>query len=205
MTRTAPVSIGLTGGIASGKSTVAAVLAELGAIVIDADALAHQAVAPGTAGLAEIESRFGAEVINADGGLDRAALGAIVFADETEREALNAIIHPRVREAARAVREHADADDVVVEDIPLLVETGQADRFELVVVVQAEESARIQRMVDHRGMTDEDARSRIRAQASDAERAAVADVVLRNEGTVEELRTQTEQLWHDTIVPLRHQ
>ncbi|MGO1184190.1 MAG: dephospho-CoA kinase [Micrococcaceae bacterium] len=205
MTRTAPVSIGLTGGIASGKSTVAAVLAELGAIVIDADALAHQAVAPGTEGLAEIEARFGAEVINADGGLDRAALGVIVFADETEREALNAIIHPRVREAARAVRERADADDVVVEDIPLLVETGQADRFELVVVVQAEESARIQRMVDHRGMTDDDARSRLRAQASDAERAAVADVVLRNEGTVEELRARTEQLWRDTIEPLRSQ
>lgn len=204
MSRTAPVSVGLTGGIAAGKSTVATVLAELGAIVIDADALAHEAVAPGTEGLAEIEATFGSEVIGADGRLDRAALGAIVFADETQRETLNQIIHPRVRAAARAVRERAAADDVVVEDIPLLVETGQADRFELVLVVQADEQMRIQRMVEHRGLTEDEARARIRAQATDEERSAVADIVLRNEGNTEQLAEQTREIWNTSIEPLRH-
>lgn len=205
MSRVAPVSVGLTGGIASGKSTVSAMLAELGAIVIDADALARQAVAPGSDGLAEVVARFGGGVLHEDGTLNRPALGAIVFGDDDERAALDAIIHPRVRAASAAAREQAQADDIVVEDIPLLVETGQADRFELVLVVQAEEEARVRRMIEHRGMTEDDARARIRSQASDAERAAVADVVLRNEGTVEELRAQTEELWHTTIEPLRHQ
>lgn len=188
-------SVGLTGGIASGKSAVAARLAEHGALIIDADLLAREALEPGSPGLDEVISTFGRELVTEAGELDRAALGRVVFNDEEARARLNAIVHPRVRAEAARLREGASAGTVVVEDIPLLVETGQQDRFDLVLVVQAPESQRISRMLENRGSTEEDARARISAQATDAERAAAADVVLDNSGTVEELRRQVDELY----------
>ncbi|GHD01498.1 dephospho-CoA kinase [Zhihengliuella salsuginis] len=194
------IDVGLTGGIASGKSTVAAELAALGATVVDADALARQVVAPGTAGLAEVVAAFGERVLTAAGEMDRPAVGALVFGDDGARERLNGIIHPRVRaEASRLRREAIDAAGggraVVVQDIPLLVETGQADRFDYVVVVQAPLEERVRRMVADRGMTEADARARIAAQATDEERAAVADALLRNDATRDDLRRAVRRVW----------
>ncbi|MGP9528409.1 dephospho-CoA kinase [Glutamicibacter sp. AOP5-A2-18] len=187
--------VGLTGGVASGKSAVAAKLAELGAVVIDADALARDVVAPGTPGLAAIKDAFGSEVLLPDGALDRKALGAIVFADEQQRQTLNNIVHPLVREAAGALRTKAPEDSLVVEDIPLLVESGQADRFDAVIVIQAPHDERIRRMVQDRGWSVEEAKARMAAQASDEQRAAVADFVLDNSGSLEELEAQVSVLF----------
>lgn len=193
--------IALTGGIAAGKSTVARRLAELGATVIDADQLSREVVAPGTDGLAAVRERFGPGVIGADGALDRPALGELVFSDEGARRDLEGIIHPRVRERAAKLAAAAPQGSPVVQDIPLLVETGQAGDFDLVLVVQAPREQRVQRMVDDRGMTPEEAASRIGAQASDAERAAVADVLLDNSGTVEELLAQVDRAWRERVQP----
>lgn len=193
--------IALTGGIAAGKSTVARRLAELGATVIDADLLSREVVAPGTDGLAAVRERFGPGVIGADGALDRPALGELVFSDEGARRDLEGIIHPRVRERAAKLAAAAPQGSPVVQDIPLLVETGQAGDFDLVLVVQAPGEQRVQRMVDDRGMTPEEAASRIGAQASDAERAAVADVLLDNSGTVEELLAQVDRAWRERVQP----
>lgn len=193
--------IALTGGIAAGKSTVARRLAELGAIVIDADLLSREVVAPGTDGLAAVQERFGPGVIGADGALDRPALGELVFSDEGARRDLEGIIHPRVRERAAELAAAAPQGSPVVQDIPLLVETGQAGDFDLVLVVQAPREQRVQRMVDDREMTPEEAASRIGAQASDAERVAVADVLLDNSGTVEELLAQVDRAWRERVQP----
>ncbi|WP_313813149.1 dephospho-CoA kinase [Glutamicibacter sp.] len=187
--------VGLTGGVASGKSVVAARLAELGAVVIDADVLAREVVEPGTPGLAGITAAFGQEVLNPDGSLNRQALGAIVFGDQLQREKLNSIVHPLVREAAGTLRNAADAGAIVVEDIPLLVETGQQERFDAVVVVQAGRAERIRRMVQDRGWSEEDAVSRMAAQATDEQRAVVADFVLENSGTRQELIDQVDALY----------
>jgi len=187
--------VGLTGGVASGKSAVAAKLAELGAVVIDADLLAREVVAPGTAGLAAIKDSFGQHVVQPDGSLDRKALGAIVFSDEQARLKLNAIVHPLVRQAAQARREQAPHGALVVEDIPLLVESGQTQNFDAVIVVQAPQAERIRRMVHDRGWTDDEARSRMAAQATDEQRAAVADYVLDNSGTLEDLQAQVSALY----------
>lgn len=192
------LSVGLTGGIGSGKSVVSTRMAERGAVVIDADLLARQVLEPGTEGLAEVVEVFGDQVVDDHGALDRAALGNIVFADDTARARLNQIVHPRVRAEAASRREAAPEGSAVVEDIPLLVETGQQDRFDVVVVVQAPYQERIRRMIENRGMSREEAESRIKAQASDAERAAAADVVLNNAGTPEELQSQVDQLM-DTL------
>ncbi len=188
------LSVGLTGGIASGKSVVSARMAELGALIIDADVLAREALAPGSGGLAEVVEVFGQDVLAEDGSLDRPALGRIVFADEAARERLNGIVHPRVRAEAARLREQAEPGAVVVEDIPLLVETGQQDRFDVVVVVQAPEQERIRRIVEDRDGSEEDARARIAAQATDAQRQAAADVVLENTGSLEQLRGQVDEL-----------
>ncbi|MGG5172621.1 dephospho-CoA kinase [Pseudarthrobacter sp. J1738] len=193
--------IGLTGGIASGKSAVSHRLAELGAVVVDADELARIAVEPGSQGLAEVTAEFGTGVIAPDGSLDRKALGALIFADEERREKLNAIIHPKVRALAGAAIAAAAPESVVVEDIPLLVETGQASRFDLVIVVDAPEETRIQRMIEHRGMSREEAESRIAAQASREERLAVADVVVENSGTLQDLINNVDAIWQNTIQP----
>jgi dephospho-CoA kinase len=192
--------IGLTGGIASGKSVVARRLAEHGAVHVDADALAREVVEPGTPGLAAIAAQFGAEVIAPDGSLDRAALGAIVFREPEKRLALNAITHPAVWALARERFEAAEAADpraVVVYDVPLLAEAA-ADRpmrFDLVVVVHADRQTRLNRMVELRGMTREEATHRLNSQASDTERLAIADVVIDSNGTIEETLVQADELW----------
>lgn len=188
------LSVGLTGGIASGKSAVSQRMAELGAVVIDADLLARHVMEPGTEGLAEAVEAFGEGILRADGSLDRPVLGQIVFADETARQRLNSIVHPRVRAESARLREAAPAGSVVVEDLPLLVETGQQGRFDVVVVVHAPEQERIRRVVEDRGSTEEDARSRMAAQATDAQREAAADVLLDNSGPPDQLRVQVDEL-----------
>lgn len=190
--------IGLTGGIAAGKSVAARRFIELGAVVIDADALAREVVAPGTLGLEQVVETFGPEVLAADGSLDRAALAARVFGDAEARRRLEALLHPQVRRLA-AEREAAaaavDPDAVVVHDIPLLVETGQAETFGMVVVVHAPQEQRVSRLVDGRGMPEPEARARVAAQADDDARLAAADVVLDGTGTDDELRHQVDVLW----------
>ncbi len=195
--------VGLTGGIAAGKSAVARHLAERGAVVVDADLLAREAVAPGSPGLGEVAAAFGPDILRADGALDRPALGALVFADTSARERLNAIVHPRVRALAAALIDGAPEDAVVVEDIPLLVETGQAARFHLVVVVDAPDDLRVDRMVGQRGMDPADARRRIAAQASRADRLREADAVLANDRTLDDLLAATDALWDARMVPFR--
>jgi dephospho-CoA kinase len=187
--------VGLTGGVASGKSTVSAMLRDLGAVVIDADLLAREVVAPGTDGLAEIMAVFGPEVLTADGELDRPAMGAIVFADEEARRKLEAIIHPRVRERGAQMEADAGPDAVVVHDIPLLAETGQASTFDAVVVVDAPVETQVERMVSLRGMSREEAEARIGAQASRDERLAVATHVIDNTGTLEDLRERVTEVF----------
>ncbi|GAA4750547.1 hypothetical protein GCM10023328_36720 [Modestobacter marinus] len=194
------VKIGLTGGIGSGKSTVAALLAERGAVVVDADRLAREAVAPGTTGLAAIAEEFGPGVLTGDGALDRAALAAVVFADPAARARLDAIVHPRVRARAAELAAAAPPGSVVVQDVPLLVETGQAASFDLVLVVQTDPETRVARLVD-RGLSAADARARIASQATDEQRRAVADVVLRNDGPPEELAAQVDRFWSEHVEP----
>lgn len=187
--------VGLTGGIAAGKSAVAAELERCGALLVDSDALARLVLEPGTEGLAAVREAFGDRVIAADGSLDRATLASIVFTDAGQRERLNRIVHPRVRRMAREIVAQAGPDVVVVQDVPLLVETGQAEAFDLVLVVQAPREERIRRMVEGRGMSVEDAEARIAAQATDEQRAAVADVVIVNDGDLERLRELTRAVW----------
>ena len=189
--------IGLTGGIASGKSVVAKRLSELGAVHVDADVLAREVVEPGTPELAAIEREFGASVIAADGSLDRPALGAIVFSDPERRLALNAITHPAVWRRARELFEEAGPNDIVVYDVPLLVE-AKATRpisFDLIVVVDASRETRLARLVELRGMSPEEAAQRLSSQASDAERLAIADVVIDSNGTLEDTLRQADELW----------
>ncbi len=186
---------GLTGGVASGKSTVSAILAELGAVVIDADLLAREVVAPGSEGLAAVVEEFGADVLGADGGLDRPRLGALVFADPDRRRALEAIIHPRGRAGAAEIEAAAPVGAVVVHDIPLLAETGQAASFEAVVVVDVPVEVQVDRMVRVRGMSEADARARIAAQADRDVRLAVATYVVENTGNLDELRARVEEVY----------
>lgn len=193
--------VGLTGGIGSGKSTVAARLAELGARVIDADQVAREILEPGSPGLAAVVAHFGDALLTADGRLDRQALADIVFADPEARAALDGITHPRVAERIGAlIDEHArrpetDGERIVVVDHPLLVETGQAAAFPAVVVVLAPQEVRVERLVTHRGMDPGDARARIRAQAHDEERRAVATHVITNEGSVAELWAEVDRVF----------
>lgn len=187
--------VGLTGGIASGKSEVARRLAEHGAVVIDADDLAREVVAPGTPGHAAVVERFGHEILRADGVIDRKRLGAIVFADEAARSALNAIVHPLVRAGAAAREDAAPQGAIVVHDIPLLVETGQQDRFDVVVVVAASPQLQRHRLLAGRGMAPEAADARLAAQAPLAEKVAAADVVIDNNGTLAELQRQVDACW----------
>ena len=192
--------IGLTGGIASGKSVVATRLAERGAVVVDADVLAREVVEPGTPGLAAIADHFGPTVIADDGGLDRAALGAVIFSDPAERLALNAITHPAIWKRARelfAAAERDDPDAVVVYDVPLLAEAA-ADRpirFDLVVVVDASAATRSKRLVELRGLSEEEAGRRLASQAGDAERLAMADVVIDSNGSLDETLAQADDLY----------
>jgi dephospho-CoA kinase len=186
--------VGLTGGVASGKSTVAALLRELGAVVVDSDVLAREVVEPGTPGLAAVVEAFGPEVLTADGSLDRPALGAVVFGDEGARRRLEAILHPLIRARAAELEAAAPDGTVVVHDIPLLVETGQADRFDAVLVVDVPVETQVERMVRDRGMSREDALARVAAQADREQRLAAATHVVDNTGTREDLRDRVTEV-----------
>ena len=190
--------IGLTGGIGSGKSTVSALLARRGAVVIDADRIAREVVEPGTPGLAAVVEAFGRSLLKADGSLDRPGLAAVVFADPAARKRLDGIVHPLVRARAAELAAAAPEDAVVVHDVPLLVETGQAGSYDLVLVVEAEMETRVQRLVA-RGLSEADARARIAVQADDEQRRAAADVVLDNSGTEEELAAQVDRFWAERV------
>jgi dephospho-CoA kinase len=193
--------VGLTGGIGSGKTTVARRLVERGALLVDSDVLAREAVGPGTDGLAEIVHTFGDGVLDADGALDRAALAGIVFGDAEARGRLNAIVHPRVRRRSDELIAAAPADAVVVQDVPLLVEGGMAPYFPLVLVVHAEAEERVRRLVEQRGMPESDARARIAAQAGEGARRAAADVWLDNGGAPGDLEATVDELWGRRLVP----
>lgn len=190
--------IGLTGGIAAGKSVVARRLAELGAVVVDHDRLAREVVAPGTVGLEAVVAAFGPEVLTGDGALDRPALGRLVFGDDEARARLEGILHPEIRRLSaerEALAGAADPAAVVVHDIPLLVETGQAEAFHLLVVVDTPAEQRVRRLVAGRGLDEAAARERITAQATDSERLAAADVTLDGSGSEDGLRAQVDALW----------
>jgi dephospho-CoA kinase len=193
--------IGLTGGIGSGKSVVAELLARHGAIIIDADQLARKVVEPGTPGLAAVVTRFGETMLRPDGSLDRAALGAVVFADPVARRDLEGIIHPAVRARAEALTAAAPPGAVVVQVIPLLVETGQGDAFDLVVVVDVDPAVQLSRVRQRDGLSEQEAQSRIRAQARREARLAAADVVLQNNGTPAELAVAVDRFWTDLQTP----
>ncbi len=189
--------VGLTGGIASGKSTVAEALADYGAVVIDADVLAREVVAPGTPGLAAVVARFGPQVLTAAGELDRPALGQVVFADPVARADLEAIVHPAVRARAAEVEAQAPTGSVLVHVIPLLVETGQAGSFDVCVVVDTAAQTQVTRLAERNGYSPAEAASRISAQASRQDRLGVADVVLSNDGDRQELLEQVAELWSE--------
>ncbi|WP_418059341.1 dephospho-CoA kinase [Pimelobacter simplex] len=187
--------VGLTGGIASGKSTVSSILSELGAVVIDADLIAREVVARGTPGLAAVVEAFGPEMLTADGDLDRPRMGALVFADEARRRVLEGIVHPLVFERYAELEAAAPADGIVVHDIPLLVESGRAGEFDAVIVVDAPEEVQVERMVRDRGWTEEDARARMAAQATREQRRAVATYLIENTGTREDLRQRVTEVF----------
>lgn len=192
------IRVGLTGGIGAGKSVASRYFTELGAVVVDHDLLAREVVEPETVGLGKVVEEFGEEVLAPDGSLDRAALGHLVFGNREALDRLNAIVHPEVRRIAaqrEAAAAAADERAVIVHDIPLLVETGQAQDFHLLVVVHAPADLRITRLVERRGMTLPEARRRVASQASDAERLEAADVVLNGAGPEASLREQMDGLW----------
>ena len=195
------ITVGLTGGIGSGKSAVSRLLAELGAVVIDADVVAREVVELGTPGLAEIVGAFGPGVLQADGTLDRPALGARVFADRAQLARLNAIVHPRIGERTAALFAEAEARgaEVVVHDVALLVENGMVPSYDAVVVIAAEPATQLDRLVRLRGMSAQEAEQRIAAQAPLADKLAVATHVIRNDGPLEELAPQVERLWAELV------
>lgn len=189
--------VGLTGGIGSGKSTVAAMLGARGAVILDADAFSREALAPGTRGDAIARERF-PEAVAADGGLDRSALAGIVFSDPARLRELEAIVHPVVRERIeQGAAAHRDTDRVVVIDSPLLIEMGQHDDVDLLVVVTAPEELQVRRMVEGRGLAEHDVRRRLAVQLPLEDKAAQADVVLDNDGTLDELESQVDRLWNE--------
>lgn len=191
--------VGLTGGIGSGKSAVSKLLAERGAVVLDADLVAREVVEPGTPGLSLIVAAFGAGVLQADGALDRAALGTLVFADPTALKALNAIVHPLVGERTGELVDRARRSGaaVVVHDVPLLVENGLAELYDVVVVVAATPQTQLDRLVRLRGMTEQEAQQRIAAQAPLADKLAVATHVIDNDGPLQDLAPQVDRLWSE--------
>jgi dephospho-CoA kinase len=195
------VRVALTGGVASGKSTVAGILEELGAVVIDSDRLAREVVEPGTPGLAAVVDAFGGDVLADDGRLDRPALGARVFADELARKRLEAILHPLIRARAAELESAADPDALVVHDIPLLVETGQAASFDAVLVVDVPVETQVERMVQDRGWTREDAQARVAAQTSREQRRAAATYVIDNTGTHDDLRERVTEVVELLVSP----
>jgi dephospho-CoA kinase len=193
--------IGLTGGIGAGKSTVSATFSEHGGVIVDGDVISREVVEPGTEGLAALVDAFGDDILLPDGALDRPALAAKAFSSDESRKTLNGIVHPLVGKRRSEIIAAVPEDSVVVEDIPLLVESGMAPFFPLVVVVYADAELRVKRLIEHRGMTEADARARIAAQADDAQRRAVADVWLDNSGTSEELAERAGEVWNRRITP----
>ncbi|KAB8168761.1 dephospho-CoA kinase [Streptomyces sp. 3MP-14] len=189
------VAVGLTGGIGAGKSEAARALARRGAVIVDSDVIAREVVAPGTPGLAAVVAEFGAEVLAADGSLDRERLGRLVFADAGRRRALNGIVHPLVARRSAELQQAAGPGAVVVHDVPLLAEERLSHRYRAVIVVDASDETRLARLTGARGMSEVDARARMGAQASREERLAIADFVLDNDGTLAELDAQVEELW----------
>ncbi|MGI8694980.1 MAG: dephospho-CoA kinase [Geodermatophilaceae bacterium] len=200
MARGQEVIVGLTGGIGAGKSAVAARLAEHGAVIVDADVLAREVLGAGRFGLAAVVAEFGSGVLTEAGDLDRPRLGALVFSDAEARLRLNAIVHPLVSRRSADIAAAAPAGAIVVHDVPLLVENGMGPAYDVVVVVLAPEDVRIQRLRETRGMSAEQARARMAAQASDEQRRVVADVVLDNSGLLADLHQQVDELWRDRLV-----
>ena len=189
------LTVGLTGGIGAGKSGVSRLLASFGAVVIDADRIAREVVAPGTPGLAAVVAEFGPEVLAADGTLDRPRLGAIVFSDPQRLAALNAIVHPLVAQRSAELQQAAGPDDIVVHDVPLLTENGLAPRYDVVVVVDAGPQTQLDRLVRLRGMTEDEACARMTAQATREQRLAVADIVIDNDGPLAALEPAVKRVW----------
>ncbi|OBA74726.1 dephospho-CoA kinase [Mycobacterium sp. 1554424.7] len=196
--------IGLTGGIGAGKSAVSSTFAKCGAVIVDGDVIAREVVEPGTEGLKALVEAFGDDILQPDGSLDRPALAAKAFRDDEARQKLNGIVHPLVGKRRAEIIASVPEDSVVVEDIPLLVESGMAPLFPLVVVVHADVEVRVRRLVDLRGMPEDDARARIAAQADDEQRRAVADVWLDNSGSPEELSQRARDVWDHRILPFSH-
>ncbi|MBL1287738.1 dephospho-CoA kinase [Streptomyces sp. NPDC057067] len=189
------LKVGLTGGIGAGKSEVSRLLARFGAVLIDADRISREVVEPGTPGLTAVVEAFGPGILRPDGTLDRSALGSIVFADPARLATLNAIVHPLVGARSAELERAAGAGAVVVHDVPLLTENGLAPLYDLVVVVDAKPGTQLDRLVTLRGMTESDARARMAAQATREERLAVADLVIDNDGPLEDLEPQVRKVW----------
>ncbi|MFG1666732.1 dephospho-CoA kinase [Streptomyces sp. Y7] len=193
------LKVGLTGGIGAGKSEVSRLLVEHGAVLIDADRIAREVVAPGTPGLAAVVEAFGEDVLAADGSLDRPKLGSIVFADADRLAVLNSIVHPLVGARSRELEEAAAGDAVVIHDVPLLTENGLAPLYDVVVVVDAGQDTQLDRLVRLRGMTEEDARARMAAQATRAQRREIADIVIDNDVPLEELQRRVKDVWDELV------
>ncbi|MUL63537.1 dephospho-CoA kinase [Mycobacterium sp. CBMA 234] len=193
--------IGLSGGIGAGKSTVSSTFAAAGGIIVDGDVIAREVVEPGTEGLAKLVEAFGEDILLPDGALNRPALAAVAFSDEQKRQTLNSIVHPLVGKRRAELIDAAPVGSVVVEDIPLLVESQMAPLFPLVVMVHADEDVRVARLIEYRGFSEDDARARIAAQATVEQRQAVADVWLDNSGRADELAAKARELWEQRIIP----
>ncbi|EPD57719.1 dephospho-CoA kinase [Streptomyces sp. HGB0020] len=193
------VKVGLTGGIGAGKSEVSRLLVACGAVLIDADRIAREVVEPGTPGLAAVVEAFGEEVLAADGSLDRPKLGSIVFADPQKLALLNSIVHPLVGARSRELEEAAAEDAVVVHDVPLLTENNLAGLYDLVIVVDASPETQLDRLVRLRGMTEEDARARMAAQATREQRRKIADVVIDNDVPLADLERRVKDVWAELV------
>ncbi|MET7285089.1 dephospho-CoA kinase [Streptomyces sp. NPDC005573] len=193
------LKVGLTGGIGAGKSEVSRLLVGHGAVLIDADRIAREAVAPGTPGLAAVVEAFGPDILAPDGSLDRPRLGALVFADPAKLATLNAIVHPLVGARSRELEDEAAADAVVVHDVPLLTENGLAPLYDLVIVVDAAPGTQLDRLVRLRGMTEADARARMAAQATREQRARIADIVIDNDVPLDALTKRVAEVWDDLV------
>ncbi|MFC3576247.1 dephospho-CoA kinase [Streptomyces yaanensis] len=193
------LKVGLTGGIGAGKSEVSRLLVECGAVLIDADRIAREVVEPGTPGLAAVVEAFGEDVLTPDGSLDRPKLGSVVFADPQKLAVLNAIVHPLVGVRSRELETAAAEDAVVVHDVPLLAENGLAPLYHVVVVVDAGPATQLDRLVRLRGMSEEDARARMAAQATREKRLEIADIVIDNDVPLEQLRRSVRDVWADLV------
>ncbi|MEV5424023.1 dephospho-CoA kinase [Streptomyces cellulosae] len=193
------LTVGLTGGIGAGKSEVSRLLVERGAVLIDADRIAREVVAPGTPGLAAVVEAFGEDILAEDGSLDRPRLGALVFNDPEKLATLNSIVHPLVGARSRELGEAAPEDAVVVHDVPLLTENGLAPLYDVVIVVDASPETQLDRLVRLRGMSEEDARARMAAQATREQRRAIADIVIDNDVPLDELERRVKEVWADLV------